>query len=391
MTKHQKIETLDATIIPVRGNPVTRRRGLTVLAIVVALAAVVWAVFHFLLATPSQETDDAYVAGDVVSITARDPGTILSIHADNTQTVRAGQPLLDLDPATVDVGVASAAADLARAVRSTRSDFSKVNETSAAVVQAQAELTRAQDDLSRRRGAAAEGAVSGEELSHAADAVKVASANLALARSQAAQSRTGVQGTTVSNNPAVLAAVAAYRKAAITQAHMHIVSPIDGVVAQRTVQLGQQVAAGTPLLAVVPLDRVWIDANFRETQLKDIRLGQKVTVVADMYGGGTVYHGHVIGLGAGSGNAFALLPPQNASGNWIKIVQRLPVRIALDSDELRRNPLRVGLSVKATIDTSDQSGTRIGAPARQAYQGLETDASDRGVDSRIAQIIAANR
>ncbi|MDB5576926.1 MAG: HlyD family efflux transporter periplasmic adaptor subunit [Bradyrhizobium sp.] len=391
MTKHQKIETLDATVIPVRGNPVTRRRGLTVLAIVVALAALVWGVFHFLLATPSQETDDAYVAGDVVSITARDPGTILSIHADNTQTVRAGQPLLDLDPATVDVAVASAAADLAKAVRSTRSDFSKVNETSAAVVQAQAELVRAQDDLARRRGAAAAGAVSGEELSHAADAVKVASANLALARSQQAQSRTGVQGTTVSNNPAVLAAVAAYRRAVITQAHMHIVSPIDGVVAQRTVQLGQQVAAGTPLLAVVPLDRVWIDANFRETQLKDIRLGQKVTVVADMYGGGLVYHGHVIGLGAGSGNAFALLPPQNASGNWIKIVQRLPVRIALDSNELRQNPLRVGLSVKATIDTSDQSGTRIGAPARQAYRGLETDAAEKGVDTRIAQIIAANR
>ena len=402
MSKVEKIEPSAASPVPEaaaspvapapeRGNPHARRRGLTILAAVVVIAALVWAVFHFLLARPEQDTDDAYVGGDVVSITARDPGTILAIHADNTQTVRAGQPLLDLDPATVDVGLAAAEADLARAVRSTRSDFSKLNETGAAVAQAQAELARAQDDLARRRGAAAAGAVSGEELSHADDAVKVAAANLALARSQQVQSRTGVQGTTVSNNPAVLAAIAAYRRAAIARGHMHITAPIDGVVAQRTVQLGQQVAAGTPLMAVVPLDRVWIDANFRETQLKDIRIGQKAVVTSDMYGGGTVYHGHVIGLGAGSGNAFALLPAQNASGNWIKIVQRLPVRIALDAGELQRNPLRVGLSVKATIDTGDTSGARIGAPARQAYQGIETDAADRDVDARIAQIIAANR
>ncbi|WCM29860.1 HlyD family efflux transporter periplasmic adaptor subunit [Sphingomonas sp. QA11] len=396
----EKIEATDAQAAPaqdtppaapVRGNPGARRRGLTILAAVVLIAAIVWAVFHFLLAAPEQETDDAYVAGDVVAITARDPGTILAIHADNTQTVRAGQPLLDLDPATVDVGLAAAEAELARSVRATRSDFSKLNETGAAVVQAQAELARAQNDLARRRGAAAEGAVSGEELSHAADAVKVASANLALARSQQAQSRTGVQGTTVSTNPAVLAAIAAYRRAAIVRSHMHITAPIDGVVAQRTVQLGQQVAAGTPLMAVVPLDRVWVDANFRETQLKDIRIGQRATVTADMYGSGIVYHGHVIGLGAGSGNAFALLPPQNASGNWIKVVQRLPVRIAIDSADLQRNPLRVGLSVNATVDTADTSGARIGAPARQAYRDGASDGGDPKVEARIAQIIAANR
>jgi len=373
------------------GKPAARRRGLTILAAIVVIAAIVWAVFHFLLAKPEEETDDAYVAGDVVAITARDPGTILSIHADNTQTVKSGQPLLDLDPATADVALASAEAELARAVRATRSDFSKVNETGAAVIQAQAELARAQDDLKRRRGAAAEGAISGEELSHADDAVKVARANLALAQSQNASSRTGVQGTTVSNNPAVLAAIAAYRRAAITRNHMHIVAPIDGVVAQRTVQLGQQVAAGTPLMAVVPLDRVWIDANFRETQLRDLRIGQPATVVADMYGGNVVYHGKVIGIGAGSGNAFALLPPQNASGNWIKIVQRLPVRIALDPQELKRNPLRVGLSVKTTVDTANTSGSLLGAPAAQAYSSQATDANDPAVEARIAQIIAANR
>ncbi|WP_380781362.1 efflux RND transporter periplasmic adaptor subunit [Sphingomonas sp. R86520] len=373
------------------GNPQGRKRALTILGVVVVIAAIVWAVFHFLLAAPAQATDDAYVAGDVVAITARDPGQVTAIYADNTQVVKAGQPLIDLDAATADVGVASAEAELARAVRSTRSDFSKVNETGAAVVQAEAELARARNDLARRRGAAAEGAISGEELSHAADQVKVASATLQLARSQQAQSQNGVAGTTVSNNPAVMAAIAAYRRAAITRSHMHVVAPIDGVVAQRTVQLGQQVSAGMPLMAVVPLDRVWVDANFRETQLRDLRIGQPATVTADMYGDDLVYHGHVVGLGAGSGNAFALLPPQNASGNWIKITQRVPVRIALDKEELRRNPLRVGLSVNATVGTADKSGTMVGRPAVAAYKGLATGQGDAAVDAKIRQIIAANR
>lgn len=376
---------------PAAGNPRARRRGLLILGLVVLIAAIVWAVFHFLLAAPEEETDDAYVAGDVVSITARDPGTVLAIHADNTQTVRAGQPLIDLDAATADVGLASAEADLARAVRSTRSSFSALDETGAAVTQAAAQLAEARGDLQRRQGAAAQGAVSGEELSHAQDQVRVAVANLALARSRQAQSRNTVQGTTVDTNPAVLTAIAAYRRAAITVGHMHVTAPIAGVVAQRTVQIGQQVAPGTPLMAVVPLDRLWVDANFRETQLRDLRIGQRATITADMYGGGVTYHGRVVGLGAGSGNAFALLPAQNASGNWIKITQRVPVRVMLDPRELRTNPLRIGLSVAVTVDTADTSGTRIGQPGRQAYAGLQTVAGDPRVEARIRQIVAANR
>ena len=375
---------------PPRGNPGGRRKALLILGAIVLVGLIVWAVFHFLLAKPEEETDDAYVAGDVVAITARDPGQVTAIHADNTQMVRAGQPLIDLDPATADVGLASAEAELARAVRATRATFSRLSETGAQVVQARAELARASDDYRRRRGAAAEGAISGEELAHAADAVKVARANLQLALSQQTQSRTAVQGTEVNTNPAVLAA-AAYRRAAITAGHMHITAPIDGVVAQRTVQLGQQVAAGTPMMAVVPLDRLWVDANFRETQLKDLRIGQPATVVSDVYGDDIVYHGKVIGVGAGSGNAFALLPPQNASGNWIKIVQRVPVRIALDPRELRANPLRVGLSVAATVDTAGKSGQRLALPAAQAYGATAKDANDPAVEARIRQIIAANR
>ncbi|MFT3977730.1 MAG: HlyD family efflux transporter periplasmic adaptor subunit, partial [Sphingomonas bacterium] len=178
----------------------------------------------------------------------------------------------------------------------------------------------------------------------------------------------------------------------ILRSHMHIIAPIDGVVAQRTVQVGQQVQAGAPLMALVPLNRLWVDANFRETQLRDLRIGQKAKVVSDMYGGKVVYHGRVIGLGAGSGNAFALLPPQNASGNWIKIVQRVPVRIALDPKELEANPLRVGLSVTTTVDTADKSGTRLAQQAAAPYRGdVATDAADPATEARIRQIIAANR
>jgi len=372
------------------GNPRARRRWFGVLLVVALAILAAFLVSRFLLAVPEEETDDAYVAGDVIAVTARDPGTVIAVHADNTQLVRAGQPLIDLDPTTADVNLAAAEAELARAVRGTRADFTRVGGADAQIVQAEAELRRARTDYARRRGAAAEGAVSGEELDHAADAVKVASAALDVARAGRAQALSAVGGTRPETNPAVLAAVANYRRAAIIRSHMHVVAPIDGTVAQRTAQLGQQVAAGAPLLAVVPLRRAWVDANFRETQLKDIRIGQPVRVTADAFGDDLVFHGRVAGLSAGSGNAFALLPPQNASGNWIKIVQRVPVRIQLDPRELDRTPLRLGLSVNAVVDTADRNGVSLGRPAAQPYrpQSVETDPA---VDARIRQIIAANR
>jgi membrane fusion protein (multidrug efflux system) len=371
-----------------RGNPRARRLWLTILAAVVVIALVAYAVWRLFLAAPSESTDDAYVAGDTVTITARDPGTVTALYADDTERVRAGQPLVDLDPATADVELEAAAAQLGQAVRGVRADFSAVNAAQAEVTNAQADLARARNDLGRRQQAAQQGAVSGEEVAHAADTVKTATAALDLARSKLAQAATQVQGADVHTNPAVLAAIANYRRAAIRRSHMHITAPVDGTIAQRTVQIGQQIAAGTPLMAVVPLHRVWIDANFRETQLADLRVGQPATITTDTYGGKVTYHGHVVGLGAGSGNAFALLPPQNASGNWIKIVQRLPVRIALDGQELDKHPLRIGLSVDVEVDTSNTSGSLLGREARQAFA---TQASDSpNVDADIAQIIAAN-
>ncbi|MDX3901585.1 MAG: HlyD family efflux transporter periplasmic adaptor subunit [Sphingobium sp.] len=372
------------------GNPKGRRKGFLILIALVLIAAIAYAVYA-LTRPPAEETDDAYVAGDMVTITARDPGTVLALHADNTQMVKAGQPLIDLDPATADVDLAAAEAQLAQAVRGVRASFSQVDEGGAAVRARQVDLARAQSDLARRRQAAQAGAVSGEEVVHAADAVKAAQAALALARSQMASARTSVQGTSLSDNPAVLSAIAAYRRAVIRRSHMHVTAPIDGIVAQRSIQIGQQIAAGTPLMAVVPLRRAWVDANFRETQLDAIRIGQKAEIVSDVYGGKVVYHGTVAGLSAGSGNAFALLPPQNASGNWIKIVQRVPVRIALDPKELDKNPLRLGLSVKVTVDTSDRAGSLLGRPAAAIFPDQASDTATAQADARVAQIIAANR
>ncbi|RVT91034.1 efflux RND transporter periplasmic adaptor subunit [Sphingomonas crocodyli] len=373
------------------GKSNTRKRAFLILGVVVLLGLIAWGVHAIFFAGDVQETDDAYVAGDIVAITSREPATVLAIHADNTEGVKAGDPLIDLDPAQSDVSLAQAGAELARAVRSVRSNFSAVDEGKAAVAQAQAELAKARNDLGRRQRAAADGAVSGEEVAHARDAVTTANAALQLAQSRLAQARTSVQGASVETNPAVLAAIARYRTAAISRGHMHLTAPVDGVIAQRSVQLGQQVAPGTPLMAVVPLDKVWIDANFRETQLRNIRIGQPATVTADVYGDDAVYHGHVIGLGAGTGNAFALLPPQNASGNWIKIVQRLPVRIALNPKELREHPLRIGMSVMAEVDVTDRSGPLLAQPASGGFQSKQSDALGAGVEADIQRIIAANR
>ncbi|HMI20450.1 MAG TPA: efflux RND transporter periplasmic adaptor subunit [Sphingomonas sp.] len=380
-------QALPATIV--RGKPRARKVGFALLGGTALLAAAGYGAL-VLLSPPSVETDDAYVGGDIVSITAREGGTVLALHADNTQQVRQGAPLIDLDPATEDVALASAEAELGRTVRDFRSQNAAVDEASAEILQARADLGKAQDDLTRRRAAAAEGAVSGEEVSHANDALQVSRANLTLAAAKRAQAASAVQGTSVYDNPAVLAAITNVRRAAISRAYMHIQAPVGGIVAQRTVQLGQRVAPGTPLMAVVPINALWVDANFRETQLKDLRVGQPASIRTDIYGKSVTFHGKVLGLGAGSGNAFALLPPQNASGNWIKIVQRVPVRIALNPSELEKTPLRIGLSVDVKVATGDKSGALVGgarAPSGGVQQSID---GGPAVETQIRRIIAQN-
>jgi membrane fusion protein (multidrug efflux system) len=296
-----------------------------------------------------------------------------------------------MDPSVLNVNVASAEANLARAVRTVKGAFSHADTSNAQVAQAEVAVALARTDYQRRQQAAVDGAVYGEELAHARDSVRAAEAAAAAARGGNEQALSQIRGTDIANNPDVLTAEAALRTAIIAQSHMRIVAPVDGVIAQRTVQLGQQVAAGTPLLAVVSLNDVWVDANFKEVQLQHMRIGQPVTITADIYGGKVTYHGHVEGLGAGSGSAFALLPPQNASGNWIKIVQRVPVRIALDRQELADHPLRVGLSVTVNVSIKDESGplvtSRVGSAGTRADLGIDSNAS---ADAIIARILAEN-
>jgi len=367
----------------------TRRWLFIALGLLAGIAAIAYLATRW-FAPPSEETDDAYVGGNIVAVTAREAGTVLALHADNTQRVLRGQPLIELDPAMANVQLDAAEAALGRAVRAVRVNAAQVDETGAEIVQAEADLSKAENDYARRKAAAAAGAISGEDLSHAADAVTTSHAALNLARARQAQATSTVSGTTVETNPQVLGAIAEVRRAAIDASYMQIVAPLAGEVAQRTVQLGQKVAAGTPLMAVVPLDSVWVDANFRETQLEDLRVGQRATITTDVYGGKVVFHGHVAGLGAGSGNAFSLLPPQNATGNWIKIVQRVPVRIALDPAELVKTPLRVGLSVDVAVETADRSGPFVADSAPPA--GGEVASLDGGpkLDDRIREIIAEN-
>jgi membrane fusion protein (multidrug efflux system) len=368
-----------------------RRFWFLVLGAVVLGAALIYGIYWLVYARYFESTDDAYVGGNVVTITSKENATVLALHADNTQTVKQGQLLVEFDPAVATVNLQAAQANLARVVRSVRAQFSKSDSGVAQLSQAKVALAQAQDDYARRQKAFDTQSVSGEELAHARDAVAAARAAVTAAQGSLQQTNAAIEGADIAHNPDVMAAEAQLRAAAIVFGHMRVIAPLDGVIAQRTVQAGQQVAPGTPLMAVVPLSNVWIDANFKEVQLARMRVGQPVTVKADIYGGSVTYHGNIEGVGAGSGSAFALLPPQNASGNWIKIVQRVPVRIMLDPKEVAAHPLRVGLSVAVSADVRDQSGPvitqTVGPGTIRANTGED---SGPVADAMIARILKEN-
>lgn len=364
-------------------------RGLVALVVVVGI---VWALYHFLVGRWYEGTDDAYVDGNVVQITPQVPGTVISIGADDNDYVREGQTLVKLDPSDADVALAQAEAALAQAVRKVRGLYSTVHTSKADVAAREAAVKQAEADYKRRKGLAASGAISAEELAHARDALTTAQSALAAAQAQLATTNALVSDTEIATHPDVKAAAAAVRAAWLNDQRTTLVAPVSGFVAKRTVQVGQRVQPGTPLMAVVPLHQVWVDANFKETQLRDMRIGQPVTLTSDVYGGGVTYHGHVAGLGIGTGSAFSLLPAQNASGNWIKIVQRLPVRIDLDPKELDKHPLRIGLSMNVDVNLHDQSGPMLARNAPE-HPVFSTDvyADDRAeANALIAKIIHAN-
>ena len=383
-------ETTGQTVAP--AHPTNRRRrGLIGLGLVAILGALLYGGYWFRYARQYQSTEDSYVDGDLVQITSEVPGNVMTLSADDTQGVQRDQTLLELDPADAQVAMSNAEASLARAVREVRTLFATADQLRAQITEREIELKRAQDDYGRRSDLLRDGAVSSEELSHTQDNTAQMRANLIEAREQLNATTAQIDGTTVDTHPQVLAAEAAVRDAALALRRTRISAPVAGVVARRTVQVGQRVAPGTALMAVVPLDDVWIDANFKEVQLKDMRVGQPVKVRADIYGRSVEYDGKLVGLSAGSGSAFALLPAQNASGNWIKIVQRVPVRIELDAQQLRTHPLRVGLSTTVTVDVHDTSGVLIGSQVRSEPIPIQPSlGNDPEVGARIARILAAN-
>jgi membrane fusion protein (multidrug efflux system) len=339
-----------------------------------------------------QSTDDAYVNGNVVQITPQIYGTVVSIGADDTQFVKAGQPLVRLDQADAKVALDQAEAQLAKTVREVRNLFATSGQLRAIVEMRRGDLALAQKDLERRERLGNSGAISSEELQHARDAFRVAQAALLSAQQQLAGNQARVDGTTLENHPDVRNASAAVRNAYLNYSRTTLPAPVSGFVARRAVQLGQRVSPGAPLMSVVPLEEVWVDANFKEPQLANMRVGQPVTLTADLYGGTLRYHGKVAGFGAGTGAAFALLPAQNATGNWIKIVQRVPVRIALDPREMAEHPLQIGLSMKVDVSVKDRSGERLPEMARNAptYATDVFRSTDEQADARVKEIIAAN-
>ncbi|MCX2899731.1 efflux RND transporter periplasmic adaptor subunit [Pseudomonas mandelii] len=374
------------------GNPRKRKIMLVILAIVVVLGCVgVWA-YHELYGRWNESTDDAYVNGNVVEITPLVTGTVVSIGADDGDLVHEGQVLINFDPNDAEVGLQSARANLARTVRQVRGLYSNVDGMKAQVNAQQAEVQKAQDNFNRRKNLAAGGAISQEELSHARDDLTSAQNALANARQQLKTTSALVDDTVVSSHPDVMSAAAQLRQAYLTNARSTLIAPVTGYVAKRTVQLGQRVQPGTALMAVIPLDQLWIDANFKETQLRDMRIGQPVDIEADLYGSDVKYSGTIDSLGAGTGSAFALLPAQNATGNWIKIVQRVPVRIHINAQELAKHPLRVGLSTQVEVNLHDQSGPVLAQqpPQKASFSTNVYDRQLAEADAMITQLIHDN-
>lgn len=381
----------------VTAPPVNGKRGRIIASIlgVFAVAGIAYGLYWYFVSRYYESTDDAYVSANLVQVTPQTNGTVVTIGADDTDFVKAGHALVELDRADARIALDQAESQLAKAVRGARNLFATAAQLKATVEMHRAELQRAQDDYAGRQRLAASGAVSGEDVRHAREALAGAKAALQAAEHQAAATGALVDGTDINRHPDVLNAAAHLREAYLAYARTVVPAPVTGYVARRNVQLGQRVSPGVVLMAVVPLDQVWVDANFKEVQLADMRAGQPVTVKADLYGDAVTYHGKVQGFGAGTGGAFALLPAQNATGNWVKVVQRVPVRIALDPAEIAAHPLQVGLSATVKVDISESGNgkdARLSQAARttpaattHVFDSLETEA-----DARVAAIITAN-
>jgi membrane fusion protein, multidrug efflux system len=367
-----------------------RKLLIALLGLGVVIGGVAYGSYYFTYGQYHESTDDAYVNGNLVQLTPQVTGTVNSVNSDDTQIVKAGDPVVTLDPADSRIALLNAEAALGQAVRQVSTLYVNNSYYAANVAQRASDLARAQDDLKRRVAVESTGAVSAEDVSHARDAVAAAQAALDAARQQSQSNHALTDRTSVEKHPDVQAAAAKVRDAYLAYARNTLPAPVTGYVAQRSVQVGERVSPGTPLMSIVPLDGVWVDANFKEVQLRRMRIGQPVTMTADVYGSGVKYHGRLIGFSAGTGSAFATLPPQNATGNWIKIVQRLPVRIALDPKELQAHPLRIGLSMQVEAETRDDTGTQLAAAVNTVYHTDVFAQYGEQADAEITKIIGEN-
>jgi membrane fusion protein (multidrug efflux system) len=397
--------TIPETPAAAFGSP-ARKKALSAVTALVAVAGVAYGVYWALVLNHYESTDNAYVQGNVVQITPQAAGTVVEITTDDTAHVKAGDVLVRFDPADAQVALDQAEAQLAQTVREVRALYANNSTLQAQIAAREADLARvqvdygrAQDDVTRRAPLVATGAVGREEFNHVnaqlaavRSGLVAAQSAVVAAREQLISNQTQTSGVTVDQHPNVVRAAARVREAYLALRRTELVAPIDGYVAKRSVQLGQRVAAGTPLMSLIALERVWIEANFKESQLQRLRIGQPVTLQADVYGKKVDYHGSIEGLGAGTGAAFALLPAQNATGNWIKVVQRVPVRISLDARELVEHPLRVGLSMEAKVDISKTDGRMLsdGSAAPASAQTSVYARDDSAADAQVRRVIAAN-
>jgi len=375
------------------GSKKGKRKGaLLLLTLLFIIVAVAYGIYWFLVLRHFEETDDAYVAGNQVQIMAQVSGSVTKVWADNTDYVQKGDPLVTLDQTDAQQAFEKAQTQLAASVRQTRQQMINSKQLQASIEVKKTALSQAQTDLNRRIPLGAANLIGREELQHARDTVASAQAELDVAIQQYNANQAIVLGTKLEQQPAVLQAATEVRNAWLALQRTKIVSPISGYVSRRSVQPGAQISSTTPLMAVVPATNLWIDANFKETQLAHMRIGQPATVISDIYGDDVKYTGKVVGLDMGTGSAFSLLPAQNATGNWIKVVQRLPVRIELDEKQLAEHPLRIGLSTLVEVNTTDRGGEMLASQVRSApvYESNAREIGLEPVNKLINDIIQAN-
>ncbi|MEX9909064.1 multidrug efflux MFS transporter periplasmic adaptor subunit EmrA [Providencia rettgeri] len=385
-------EEMQQTQTPQRNKKRQRKSALILLTLLFIIIGVGWGAYWYLVLRHYESTDNAYVAGNQVQIQSQVSGSVMTVNVDNTDFVTSGTVLVELDPRDAELALDKAKTELANSVRQTRQHMVNSRQLQANIEVKRSELNRLQNDLKRREVLGSSHVIGKEELQHAREAVVSAKAALDMAIEQYNANQAIVLNSSIEKQPAVEQAATQVRNAWLTLQRTKIVSPVDGYVSRRSVQVGSQITPSTPLMAIVPSNGMWIDANFKETQLADMRIGQPAKVITDFYGKDIVFNGTVVGLDMGTGSAFSLLPAQNASGNWIKVVQRLPVRIALDENQLEEHPLRIGLSTEVTVDTLDKNGKVLSKGMRDtpAYHTAALAVDMSPADKIVTEIINNN-